>query len=157
MLPRSLYHIVFRWCSFDPSPPAAKLFTISLFMIVLHGDIDISFNLYFFTVEWAFRQAHLSLFQCYRFGIASKSPPPRLRHAGPPIWSSQGLRASRMPSQVRRSTQIYPQGTHHVHRLFETGAYSDLTITCGEDRYAVHKAIVCTRSPFFAAACNGMF
>ncbi|KAJ4127771.1 hypothetical protein NW768_008044 [Fusarium equiseti] len=41
--------------------------------------------------------------------------------------------------------------------LLEEGKYSDLTIECGEDSYAVHKAIVCTRSPFFAACCDGDF
>ncbi|RGP74637.1 amino acid transport gap1 [Fusarium sporotrichioides] len=40
-------------------------------------------------------------------------------------------------------------------KLLKTGAYSDLTITCGTDKYAVHKAIVCSRSSFFAAACDG--
>ncbi|KAM3546351.1 hypothetical protein ARSEF1564_000839 [Beauveria bassiana] len=42
-------------------------------------------------------------------------------------------------------------------RLFDEGAYSDLTIVCGDDRYRVHKAIVCPRSKFFASACNGPF
>jgi hypothetical protein len=32
-----------------------------------------------------------------------------------------------------------------------------LTITCGNDEYKVHKAIICPRSTFFAAACNGRF
>ncbi|GKU04926.1 hypothetical protein FLAG1_07662 [Fusarium langsethiae] len=40
-------------------------------------------------------------------------------------------------------------------KLLRTGVYSDLTITCGTDKYAVHKAIVCSRSSFFAAACDG--
>ncbi|KAF5233474.1 hypothetical protein FAUST_8159 [Fusarium austroamericanum] len=40
-------------------------------------------------------------------------------------------------------------------KLLMTGTYSDLTITCGKDKYAVHKAIVCSRSPLFAAACDG--
>ncbi|KAM3523662.1 hypothetical protein NHJ13051_005000 [Beauveria bassiana] len=42
-------------------------------------------------------------------------------------------------------------------RLFDEGAYSDLTIVCGDDRHRVHKAIVCPRSKFFASACNGPF
>ncbi|PNP79249.1 hypothetical protein FNYG_07325 [Fusarium nygamai] len=41
--------------------------------------------------------------------------------------------------------------------LLQTGDYSDLTITCGEDQYRVHKAIVCPRSNFFKAACDGKF
>ncbi|CAG7557990.1 unnamed protein product [Fusarium equiseti] len=41
--------------------------------------------------------------------------------------------------------------------LLDSGKYTDLTIICGRDRYAVHKAIVCTQSRFFAAACDGPF
>ncbi|KAF5616481.1 speckle-type poz [Fusarium sp. NRRL 25303] len=39
-------------------------------------------------------------------------------------------------------------------QLFEDGAYSDLTIACGDDYHKVHKAIICPRSKFFASACN---
>ncbi|KAF4946276.1 hypothetical protein FGADI_11302 [Fusarium gaditjirri] len=39
-------------------------------------------------------------------------------------------------------------------QLYETGTYSDFVITCGNDTYHVHKAIVCPRSSFFTAACN---
>ncbi|KAH6644293.1 hypothetical protein C7974DRAFT_459937 [Boeremia exigua] len=33
-----------------------------------------------------------------------------------------------------------------------SGAYSDMTITCGQDTYKVHKVIVCCRAGFFARA-----
>ncbi|PVI05416.1 hypothetical protein DM02DRAFT_725114 [Periconia macrospinosa] len=36
--------------------------------------------------------------------------------------------------------------------LYLSGKYSDLTIVCGDDVYPVHKAIICPRSDFFAAA-----
>lgn len=39
-------------------------------------------------------------------------------------------------------------------RLFATGAYTDCTIRCHNDIYRVHKALICTRSTFFAAAFN---
>ncbi|KAL7756501.1 hypothetical protein ACKLNR_013494 [Fusarium oxysporum f. sp. zingiberi] len=42
-------------------------------------------------------------------------------------------------------------------KLYETGTYSDLIITCGNDIYQVHKVIVCPRSSFFTAACSGKF
>ncbi|KAH7215686.1 hypothetical protein DER44DRAFT_653241 [Fusarium oxysporum] len=41
--------------------------------------------------------------------------------------------------------------------LLKTGDYSDLVISCGKDQYSVHKAIICPRSHFFKAACDGKF
>ncbi|KAL1845947.1 hypothetical protein VTK73DRAFT_389 [Phialemonium thermophilum] len=41
--------------------------------------------------------------------------------------------------------------------LYEDKTYSDLTITNGGQEYHVHRAIVCPRSSFFRAACNGSF
>lgn len=37
------------------------------------------------------------------------------------------------------------------------GKYSDLTITCNYKQWAVHKAIVCSRSGFFDGACSHQF
>ena len=42
-------------------------------------------------------------------------------------------------------------------RLLEIGKYSDLTILCGEKKYAVHRAIICSRSGFFDGACSNPF
>ncbi|KAF3397016.1 hypothetical protein DPV78_008324 [Talaromyces pinophilus] len=39
-------------------------------------------------------------------------------------------------------------------RLYDTAEYSDLTISCGNKNYLVHKAVVCPRSEFFASACG---
>ncbi|KAI0859964.1 BTB/POZ protein [Xylaria cubensis] len=38
--------------------------------------------------------------------------------------------------------------------VYSDGKYSDLTISCGGKEHQVHKALVCTRSDFFAAACR---
>jgi len=41
--------------------------------------------------------------------------------------------------------------------LLEIGKYSDLTIVCGAKEYAVHRAIICSRSGFFDGACSNPF
>ena len=40
-------------------------------------------------------------------------------------------------------------------RLFENAMYPDLTIKTDDTEYQVHRAVVCMRSKFFAAACIG--
>ena len=42
-------------------------------------------------------------------------------------------------------------------RLLSGGKYSDLTITCNYRKWAVHKAILCSRSGFFDGACGSQF
>ena len=42
-------------------------------------------------------------------------------------------------------------------RLYSHGEYSDLTISCGERHYRVHKSLVCQRLDFLATACRGDF
>lgn len=44
-----------------------------------------------------------------------------------------------------------------IESLWTSGMYSDLTIRCGFEEYKVHRSIICPRSTFFAAACNGKF
>ncbi|CAH0056208.1 unnamed protein product [Clonostachys solani] len=41
--------------------------------------------------------------------------------------------------------------------LFNSGLYSDLTVICGDDKYLVHKAVICPRSTFFEGACRHNF
>ncbi|VUC25003.1 unnamed protein product [Clonostachys rosea] len=41
--------------------------------------------------------------------------------------------------------------------LFSSGLYSDLTVICGDDKYLVHRAVICPRSTFFEAACRHNF
>jgi hypothetical protein len=47
--------------------------------------------------------------------------------------------------------------TDTTHSLLEIGKYSDLTILCGEKKYQVHRAIICSRSGFFDGACSNAF
>ncbi|AEO55663.1 hypothetical protein MYCTH_2050467, partial [Thermothelomyces thermophilus ATCC 42464] len=42
-------------------------------------------------------------------------------------------------------------------RLYSSGEYSDLVISCRGKEYHVHKAIVCTQSEFFSTACRTSF
>lgn len=44
-----------------------------------------------------------------------------------------------------------------VQAVFTSPKYSDLTVFCGRDKYLLHRAIVCPRSKFFDAACDGGF
>jgi hypothetical protein len=41
--------------------------------------------------------------------------------------------------------------------LYISGEYSDLVISCRGKEYHVHRAVVCTQSDFFSAACRGAF
>lgn len=41
--------------------------------------------------------------------------------------------------------------------LLSSGKYSDLTVQCGERSWAVHKAVICSRSGFFDGACSHPF
>jgi hypothetical protein len=41
-----------------------------------------------------------------------------------------------------------------ISRLRDNGAYSDLTIKCGDAEFRVHKCIVCPQSTFFRNACE---
>ena len=41
--------------------------------------------------------------------------------------------------------------------LWKSQMYSDITVRCGFDEYKLHRAIICPRSTFFAAACKGDF
>ncbi|KAK3646240.1 hypothetical protein LTR56_008591 [Elasticomyces elasticus] len=47
--------------------------------------------------------------------------------------------------------------TKAIQALFFDEKYTDLTIKCGGTIWAVHKAVVCTQSSFFAKACDGSF
>lgn len=79
-----------------------------------------------------------------------------------PSWTAS-LSCHSPVSLARRcqSTSVlllnYSRAILTIDSLLKEGKYSDLTITCGDDSYAVHKAIVCSRSPFFAACCDGDF
>jgi hypothetical protein len=44
-----------------------------------------------------------------------------------------------------------------VKLLLETGQFSDLTLVCQNKRFLVHRGIVCSRSPVWAAATEGKF
>ena len=41
--------------------------------------------------------------------------------------------------------------------IWGSSKYSDLTVRCGSQDFKLHRAIVCPRSTFFAAACDGQF
>ncbi|GAB7359802.1 hypothetical protein MBLNU230_g6971t1 [Neophaeotheca triangularis] len=48
-------------------------------------------------------------------------------------------------------------GAYARRRLHLGGKYSDLTVTCNYKQWAVHRAILCSRSGFFDGACSSQF
>lgn len=90
-------------------------------------------------------------------GLPPKHPTLRL-----PPWTAS-LSCHSLVSLARRCQRTftllpnYLRAILTIGSLLKEGKYSDLTIECGEDTYAVHKAILCTRSPFFAKCCDGDF
>ncbi|KAK0509752.1 hypothetical protein JMJ35_008146 [Cladonia borealis] len=44
-----------------------------------------------------------------------------------------------------------------LQNLLSSSQYSDMIIRSGSEEFKVHRAIICPRSKFFAAACNGLF
>ncbi|KAL2270577.1 hypothetical protein VTJ83DRAFT_2761 [Remersonia thermophila] len=50
-----------------------------------------------------------------------------------------------------RPTFIYAS----LSALFKFDKFSDMTIRCGDREFTAHRAIVCTRSPFFDSAMSG--
>ena len=85
---------------------------------------------------------------------------------------STSLRTSLLQTPILSSTTIStkttksPANMPNLHQtdlvsslsdLFTSSKYSDLTIRCGSDLYKVHRAVVCQRSQFFAAACDSGF
>ncbi|KAF4443092.1 hypothetical protein FACUT_1646 [Fusarium acutatum] len=61
------------------------------------------------------------------------------------------------PQRISASMAAQSAQSQALVDLLKTGDYSDLTISCGQDQYRVHKAIICPRSHFFEAACSGEF
>ncbi|KAL2142003.1 hypothetical protein VTI28DRAFT_1693 [Corynascus sepedonium] len=42
-------------------------------------------------------------------------------------------------------------------KLYGDEKYADLTVTCGERTFRLHRAIICSQSPIFETACSGGF
>lgn len=52
----------------------------------------------------------------------------------------------------------HQKGLHdNLCSIFKSGKYSDVTISSNGREFKVHRAVICERSRFFAAACDGGF
>ena len=61
-------------------------------------------------------------------------------------------------SSKRRMSNIHQQNmAAGIKSVFESSKYSDLIIRCKGKEFKVHRMILCPRSTFFAAACDGAF
>jgi len=56
--------------------------------------------------------------------------------------------------QPQNGEQDPPTLPAAIRQLLRDGRFSDLLVTCQSRQFKVHKAILCTQSPFFDAACN---
>ena len=71
--------------------------------------------------------------------------------AHPPAWEQNLPRFFNMADIHRRGLIRSHSG------ILQSAKYSDLTVRCGSEEFKIHRAIVCPRSKFFAAACDGQF
>ncbi|KAL8650255.1 MAG: hypothetical protein Q9210_003926 [Variospora velana] len=55
------------------------------------------------------------------------------------------------------SAKHHREHSSRMASLFSSGKYSDLTITCRDRAFHVHRLFLCSASRFFAAACDGVF
>ena len=54
-------------------------------------------------------------------------------------------------------SEVAKQNVAHSFVLLKTGKYSDLKIRCGTAEWRVHRSVLCPRSKYIAAACDGEF
>ena len=62
-----------------------------------------------------------------------------------------------MIANLSDATPVNRSVNSNVESLLTTGAYSDLTLICQGHEFFVHRAILCPRSPVWAAATEGNF
>jgi len=54
------------------------------------------------------------------------------------------------------SVRVKDYSLSHL-ELLRSGKYSDLTLRCGNAEWHVHRFVLCPRSKYFTAACDGDF
>ena len=68
-----------------------------------------------------------------------------------------GNRAAAFPANMDELDAGSETVLQNVARLLQTGKSSNLTLRCQQLEFFVHTAIVCARSPVWAAAVEGSF
>ena len=81
-----------------------------------------------------------------------------------PFQKKQTLTSSPIITTRQNTILLVKMSTIHeknlisgLSNIFGSSKYSDLTVCCGSDVYKVHRAVICPRSDFFAAACDSGF
>ncbi|KAI0815425.1 hypothetical protein GGR55DRAFT_628824 [Xylaria sp. FL0064] len=89
--------------------------------------------------------------------IAADVFPDLFNDPKPKVDQKTVSKAAQVSSSMDESDEPTRELMSSLRELYYSGEYSDLTISCGQSCYRVHKALVCPQSDFFTAACGGGF
>ncbi|KAF5556556.1 kelch repeat BTB domain-containing protein [Fusarium mexicanum] len=73
------------------------------------------------------------------------------------MGSPMDYRQEGRPSSLFNTSENCHEYLKDLPEMLKTGKYSDLTIVCGNNRYQVHRNILCARSKFFDVSCDRDF
>lgn len=78
----------------------------------------------------------------------------------PSIQHTLGIPDSRIPFRTFKTVLLFEMNTERPNPLsnyFNDETFSDLTVTCKDKVFKVHRIVLCSQSTFFDTACRGLF